>query len=352
MIDTIDTQKRNERLLYIDWAKFWGIYLVILGHLNISNFRINLLINSCHMQLFFFLSGLCFKHDNNINNFKKNVKALLLPYLSFQILCYPYWFLRNYFQNHVDMNRIDYCIKPLLGFLYGIVSDTKYTSMIIGATWFLLSLFCIKTIANILIDINYMMRNIILIFLIIISILVKSFGIMLPWSLNSSFLCLPIFLLGYYCKDYIKIIIQQNIKLKLFYIVILFIVYYSLTEMNGLYHVGDGLYGNNIVLYYINALTGSLIIILLSSLFNKMNNYISVLSRNTLIIMCMEVYIYAPFKLVYTRLYHINPTNQEYMPLLVGLVIALISLFLSYIPCWFINRYIPFCIGKTKRGIK
>ena len=53
----LEHQKKS-RIIFIDWARLIGIFLVILGHLNLKNQTANTMINSFHMPLFFFLSGI------------------------------------------------------------------------------------------------------------------------------------------------------------------------------------------------------------------------------------------------------------------------------------------------------
>lgn len=67
----------KNRLYYIDVVKVLGIYLVILGHLPLTNIIFTKFIFSFHMPLFFFCSGYLFKKNNNIySDIKKNIHKL------------------------------------------------------------------------------------------------------------------------------------------------------------------------------------------------------------------------------------------------------------------------------------
>lgn len=338
----------NQRLLYVDWAKLLGIYLVILAHLNLRNNVVNLMINSFHMPLFFLLSGICYKPGNVINDLKKNSKGLLIPYISLQVLCYPYFFMKSYFQNHIELNIMNYIVKPFFGFIYGVVYDTSYSSMIIGATWFLMALFFIKFLASVLVTRKKETIGIVIIFFVIVAMLLKTFNIMLPWSINCAFLGLPVFLFGYYFKDYIKRVTQLSVLLKIIISCLCCCALYSITNMNGLIHVGDAVWGNNIFLYYIDAVLGSLTLIIIASFFHGMDKFCKFLAKNTMLIMCFEVYTFAPFKYIYMKFFDISVGSQDYMPLWYGILVALVALVACSVPCYIINRWLPFCLGKKR----
>lgn len=340
---------KKTRILWIDYAKLIGIYFVILGHLNLNSVSANVIINSFHMQLFFFLSGVCTKKESVISVLKKSARGLLIPYVSFQILCYPYWFAKSYFQKHIELNFINYVFKPFFGFLYGVVFDTKYSYMVVGACWFLLALFFIRLISSLIIRLPDYLQLISCFILVLIAMFLKHFSIMLPFSINISFLCVPIFLMGFYAKDWINDFMQKvSLKFKLVIVVILSFALFTLANMNGIFHVGDGAWGKSIYLYYINAILGGGGIVFFAGLIKKENRFLQFLSRNTIIIMIFELYVYAPFKVVIQKIMQVPVGQQDYMPLWLASLVSLVSLVLCAIPCFIINKWFPFLIGKKK----
>ena len=84
-----------KRINYTDIAKGIGIILVIFGHTlrgvpGLVNF-----IYSFHVPLFFVISGFFYspsKNDNTKLFILKKVKTLLIPFFSFYLLSYLYWF--------------------------------------------------------------------------------------------------------------------------------------------------------------------------------------------------------------------------------------------------------------------
>ena len=75
--------------IWIDIAKGIGIILVVIGH-TIGSQRVNDIIYTFHMPLFFILSGYLLKDIYSIQDFKRNLinksKRLLIPLLCYMLL--------------------------------------------------------------------------------------------------------------------------------------------------------------------------------------------------------------------------------------------------------------------------
>ena len=75
--------KISERVDWVDFLKFIGILVVILGHIN---FPLNGFIYTWHMPLFFMISGFFIKFETSFKVFVvKNFKRLMIPYFIFSI---------------------------------------------------------------------------------------------------------------------------------------------------------------------------------------------------------------------------------------------------------------------------
>lgn len=79
-----------KRIEYIDILKGIGIILVVLGHVT-TNSDLYHFIYAFHMPLFFVVSGM-FLHDKP-QFIRSQAKNLLIPYLSFGLLTFVYWWL-------------------------------------------------------------------------------------------------------------------------------------------------------------------------------------------------------------------------------------------------------------------
>ncbi|WP_092242833.1 acyltransferase family protein [Lacrimispora sphenoides] len=144
----------SRRLSYIDIAKGIGMICVILGHMEID--KINTIVFSFHMPLFYIINGYFIKKSDYSVFILKKAKTLLVPYL-FTGLCIVV------FEVFKDLCRCIYDRIPfdisswIYAILYG--SGSNYSSPFfiksIGALWFLLALFLAFIIYNYIIDKKY-----------------------------------------------------------------------------------------------------------------------------------------------------------------------------------------------------
>lgn len=94
---TEDIQKK-ERIVWVDTAKGFGMFLVVLGHLlyDSSLQTCNQAIYSFHMPMFFVLSGFVAGPRKNVGNdgyYRKKFQRLLLPAVVFIVLTLPLYYL-------------------------------------------------------------------------------------------------------------------------------------------------------------------------------------------------------------------------------------------------------------------
>lgn len=84
----------SKRYVWLDYARFWGIFLVVLGHTTIPRGAVDF-IYLFHMPLFFIISGYLFrsgKYDSYGQFVKEKSAQLLIPYLFFSVLTGLFWF--------------------------------------------------------------------------------------------------------------------------------------------------------------------------------------------------------------------------------------------------------------------
>lgn len=131
------TEKR--RIVSIDVARGIAMIAIILGHL--GNRRINSIVTTFHVPVFFFISGLFFHTEiNPVDFIKKKTKGLLLPYFLTSILLCAFSIPLGILQG-LDWKKE--AIKWIIASLYGAGFDIEGFTVApsIGAIWFLLALF-------------------------------------------------------------------------------------------------------------------------------------------------------------------------------------------------------------------
>ena len=69
----------GNRIVWIDWAKAFGIFLVVFGHIKVS--ILTEIIYYFHMPFFFILSGILYKDRPFKEELRRTTKYLIVPYL-------------------------------------------------------------------------------------------------------------------------------------------------------------------------------------------------------------------------------------------------------------------------------
>lgn len=175
-----------ERIEYIDLIKGLGIILVLLGHLPI-NATAHMLIYSFHMPLFFFCSGLFFRPKTIVQGLKKDVKTILIPYIFFDsILIFTLMVKWSICHNSFAAAICQLNLSPL---------DSQCYSLY-HTIWFFICMFFVKELFNIFSKIiaNY---RIIGWGGYLAALVLREWGIHLPFFIDSAFGMLFFYIMGY-----------------------------------------------------------------------------------------------------------------------------------------------------------
>lgn len=276
-----------------------------------------------HFICRYFISGITFKtnkYNNVLNLLNNKIKSLGIPYIVFNILSL---ILNLIFINYSRENFI-------LGILYMFLF-TEY-----GAMWFLPSLLIVQIIFY-LID-KYISKEVIkkIIFLsiFIVTYILSKFNyniIMLVFY--RAFIGLIFFAAGNYLFNYI-----ENKKVK--YSEILFLLFINLITcfINGKIGLWE-LRLNNIILYFISSITGTIFLIYTCKKIknNKLLEYIGI---NSLIVMCTHQII---IELI-SKITSIKEYTTGIVPILLFIIVILIEIPILK----FVNNH-KWLIGKLNK---
>lgn len=186
----------KERINWIDWAKSIAITLVVMGHTPMEHGHpLIVFINSFHMPFFMFLSGYLTKRQNSFSeNWKKDWTSIIIPYLLYNIIFYPYWAIHEYSIGS-PITIDNYLFQPAIGIITGSIIGSNTN----GPTWFLIALL----FSRIIIDIGNRLRHK-YIFYFLTAILLLSFYEVNEYYLFTDKLalsgfarCFPYYLIGY-----------------------------------------------------------------------------------------------------------------------------------------------------------
>ena len=272
--------KPKTRETWADNAKFMGIALMVLGHNSLANQQVTDFIYSFHMPLFFILSGyFASRKDVPFHVYlKKNLRGLLIPYLTFCIIALPftYYCLWNNSAIYPCRNEIDFMLRPLLGIM--LVKTTSF-SYFIGPLWFFMALFIVRMMFYVCRKYLSNLKNCIAVSLASIFLYLfmqELYTGIWPFRLNSACLLFPFYVFGYMVHrngillEKMKRSSRGNVILST---ILLLLLTYFMSSINGHVETARGGYGNYLLLMYINAVIGSLGIIFISTQIKK-NKYI------------------------------------------------------------------------------
>lgn len=254
------------RYHYADLMKGIGIILVLIGHIQ----RINGLgdwIYSFHMPLFFFVSGMFF-HDNGLF-FKKKIKSLLVPYLSFALLLFLYWWLIEA-KFRPPKESVDALTQfGNIFFPMNITSQEPYYFDVV--LWFLPCLFMVELIFwcinHFLHKKSVFIGTSIMLIIAIYLILGKPW---LPFWLPQAITALPFYYIGYIIFQ--RLLVDKPLLSKRNYLMVLIAVVVLLISalfISGRSDMRSMLFWPNYVCFALIALSLSIITLLLSLGINK-----------------------------------------------------------------------------------
>lgn len=317
--------KASGRIVWIDWAKSFCMFLVIIGHCHIRmEYQfVTQFVYSFHMMLFFFLSGILCKRDFSLDSIKNDLRFLVLPYLTFGILLIAFDFMRaRTFNSCLFMQKL---YSLLLG------KDAS-----IGPIWFLLALFICKQLFLIVkkfkqISLCMYFAFVLMSFLPVYYI--SSNQLNMPFFSDSALCGLPFFVVGYECCSFCEHIKKSKWYLRVACSILLLVLSVFVCRVNGIVSLADCVIGNSVFLYYINALSVIASICMLCMFFDKSNSFVLTTSYGS----------------IFTLFFHGIPMSffNYYLPIILGYSPSSYSLFLAflysistYCICYFMIKYL------------
>ncbi|MBO7045529.1 MAG: acyltransferase [Prevotella sp.] len=125
------------RINWIDWGKTLAVILVVFCHLpQLQEWFYYRYLQACTITIFFFISGYLKKdRGSDKENWRKYWHDLILPYIIYNVLVYPYWFVRYYLLNGT-MPDLFSALKPIIGALL-FEHESSFAEPLNGPLWYL-----------------------------------------------------------------------------------------------------------------------------------------------------------------------------------------------------------------------
>jgi len=126
----------KERIIWIDWAKALAVCCVVFCHLPQSqDWFYYRYLQADIITIFFFISGYLKKdHGSDKANWQKYWHSLILPYLLYNTIVYPYWLVKFYILN--GMPDLFQAMRPIFGALL-FEHENAFCEPLNGPLWYL-----------------------------------------------------------------------------------------------------------------------------------------------------------------------------------------------------------------------
>lgn len=126
-----------QRINWIDWAKALAVTLVVFCHLpQLQDWFYYRYLQASTITIFFFISGYLKKdRSNDKENWKKYWHGLILPYIIYNVIVYPYWLIR-YYMLKGGMPDLLSALKPVIGALL-FEHEGAFAEPLNGPLWYL-----------------------------------------------------------------------------------------------------------------------------------------------------------------------------------------------------------------------
>lgn len=321
------------RLMWIDWMKAIGIFLIVYGHFFSLE---NKYVYVFSVPLFFMISGfLCKKEIEEKIFWKKLWYNLILPMLLISLINCIFNSLLLIHRGTFDMPFLyKFPFQVLLGFHSGV-----------GTLWFVYTLVLLKIIVQYLPH-NKLIQIIAFLFFPIVGVLIDLWNPLICGrnivnnsnSIINICMAYPFFYLGYVLKRWKKELnILHSLRAELFMFLFSIVLVFMCGKMNsGVWMYKNG-YGNNILLFILGGVAGTVMVFIFSKWLNRIRiKFVVNISNGTILILGFHCYL-----ILLVRKFFSLPTSMD---LLYSFLIILI-----FIPVIrFTEKYMPCLIGKYR----
>ena len=271
--------------------------------------------------------------------------TLIIPYLCYNIIFYPYWAIR-FIIDHPTADLFEY-IKPIIGTIM-LQIKTPFNDYLNGVTWFIAALFMMKIILSICN--KYKKGEYYIYLLVIITALfyiANEFNFYLSGLIPVNFTrCFPFFILGHYCRQ--KNYISEKVQKKDIVICIAGLLIGVLSFTIVIHRYNTPIYGISFWIMCFSSIIGFF------SLCKLLNGLKSIIIENisigTIVIMGLHWMFIGTTNFILAKILQIN-SNITYPPLVV-ILLSLVFVALEYpIILLFKNKF-PFMLGKRNNTRK
>lgn len=318
---------------FINIARFFAIFLVIVGHVTKNEFLFNSIF-CFHMPLFFVLSGFLFTPNPDLKQVAvKKFRSLIVPYLFFYALTLAYfWVVESRFRESLVDSEWMRLLPFVLGNNYG--AGMSHNIVL----WFLPALFCVEMLADVLYTKirKEGMRVCIVLAIGGVGFVMAEIGVWeLPWGVSQAMVMLPFFVLGTYSRPILLRL--QSSKFKTWLLCVLsFGLFLFVATVTGKNAVQSGLFPS-VPLFLCSSIIGSAMVISLAMICGSVPLFEALGAGSvTLVVMAIHEPLYRPLIVIANKLTGLDAREDVWLTLGVSGV----TFVLCYVASVIYNKYI------------
>lgn len=319
---------------WIDWMKWTGMLAIIWGHCFPVYFTSFLYAFS--VGTFFFVSGYLTRIEPSDKKFfNKIIHSLVIPYFLLSCL--------KALPTLLSDKGLWSASAILLGF------HSIHDIMGCGKLWFVYTLILLKIVFHFF-GTTKKQRLWLLIIFTSGGIVYNLLGLDLFWAVTDTFLSMPFFLLGYTFRNSTlsTVLIDKIEKIPVIYSILLTVllmgITFTISYLNGPAWMYRGMYGNNLFLFALSALSGiSMLLFLSCQLPQKPSAVCRYIGAGSIVVLAYHQDLNHPLlKLVNQADWNALATDAA------TFVVSVLTI-LAFVPIiYVISRYFPFVIGGRK----
>ena len=299
----------NERKAWIDFAKFIGLYFVLLSHAEVNIPLLSGLGNLFYICIFFVLAGYTY-HDQDMTcaSFaKKKAIRILIPYFSYSFLLFILVMLKNIVMGTFQMKEAG---RAIFGILYARnyllhpadATTEPFMTILNAPMWFLPAYFVSFLLFHRLVRWGRE-RLVAAIFIsLTIGVVIHYFcPILLPWSIDTAFIFAGMFGVGYlasYAEQNYSLVRREDFQY--LFLVGIFIIMLILQFYNGSMNLSIGHFGKTVYGGFLGAICGSLFIMITSKKLPAKIPALTVsIGQNSLVIMAFHLFFFELIRMAF-----------------------------------------------------
>ena len=329
-----------QRINWIDWVKAFCMTVVVFCHLpqQEDTFYPQYLA-SVILSSFFFVSGYLKKTlASQKESLKKYGYSLLLPYIIYNVIYYPYWLIKFYIE-HGGISMGD-CFKPVIGTIL-LQLNSDFSCELNGVTWFLPALFLMHWITDIC-NRQKHGKSIILIITIVSMVLygANKYYHYAPYITFHGFVrCICFFFMGNLFQQYgyLKTLnLKRDFSIGTSTLLLSIILFY--------WHIKENNFILHISLYYIVNLFSVYGIIYLCRSLNIIRlRFVTLISIGTMLIFGIHRILIGVIDFTLEKMFSLSDITYEWYasaPIAIGIMLTLLPIIVYAL------KYSPILLGK------